>query len=442
MKKVLILAYDFPPYVSVGGLRPYNWFKYFKQYGIEPIVVTRQWEEKSTSNDYVKPSKLNKIEIEENEFGTIIRTPYFPNFPNRLLLKYGEKKFRLIRKVCSAYFEVTQYLWLAGPKKQLYLGADEFLKNNKVDAIIATGDPFILFHYASKLSRKHAIPWIADYRDPWSYDISLTKNSFLRKWNLFLEKKTLQNVSQITVVSKFLELDIETIIDSKPINIIENGYNPEVIESISNISQTSEQLSIALIGSTYKWHPIESFLKELSLFNSKHPKKEIILNLYGVNNSSEIIKLIIEKYTNLFHTTFVYEKLENKKLLKRLKQDNVMLLFNYYSFMGTKIFDYIAIKRQILFCYSNDKNAKELKSKFYTITEREEVSQKLQEELITQKKAGIIVENSSHLLNVLTELHREFQQTGQIECKSLDIEEYSRKEQTGKLAEIIKNSIN
>ncbi|MDA3780596.1 MAG: hypothetical protein PF487_10325 [Bacteroidales bacterium] len=28
MKKVLILAYDFPPYVSVGGLRPYSWYKY------------------------------------------------------------------------------------------------------------------------------------------------------------------------------------------------------------------------------------------------------------------------------------------------------------------------------------------------------------------------------------------------------------------------------
>ena len=36
MKKVLIFAYDFPPYVSVGGLRPYSWYKYLKEYGIEP----------------------------------------------------------------------------------------------------------------------------------------------------------------------------------------------------------------------------------------------------------------------------------------------------------------------------------------------------------------------------------------------------------------------
>ncbi len=34
MKKLLILAYDFPPYVSVGGLRPYAWYRYLKEYGV------------------------------------------------------------------------------------------------------------------------------------------------------------------------------------------------------------------------------------------------------------------------------------------------------------------------------------------------------------------------------------------------------------------------
>lgn len=108
--------------------------------------------------------------------------------------------------------------------------------------------------------------------------------------------------------------------------------------------------------------------------------------------------------------------------------------------MGTKIFDYIAIKRQILFCYSNDRSAKELKNKFYTITERNEVSQTLQEDLITEKNAGIIVENSDHLKTIFNEFSVEFKKTGQIKCSSLDIEEYSRKYQTGKLAEIIKKT--
>ena len=39
MIKVLILAYDFPPYVSVRGLRPFSWHKYFREFGIDDIRI-------------------------------------------------------------------------------------------------------------------------------------------------------------------------------------------------------------------------------------------------------------------------------------------------------------------------------------------------------------------------------------------------------------------
>jgi glycosyltransferase involved in cell wall biosynthesis len=59
MKKVLILAYDFPPYVSVGGLRPYSWYKYFHEFGLYPIVVTRQWGNKYGNHlDYIAPKPI------------------------------------------------------------------------------------------------------------------------------------------------------------------------------------------------------------------------------------------------------------------------------------------------------------------------------------------------------------------------------------------------
>ena len=146
MKKVLILAYDFPPYSSVGGLRPYSWFKYFKSFGAEPIVITRQWGKTIDNHlDYITSSKENKTIYENLDSGLILRTPYKSNLANRIYLKYGENKFSLLRKIISAYYEIGQYLFKIGPKKQIYYGAKEFLKNNKVDAIIATGDPFVLF---------------------------------------------------------------------------------------------------------------------------------------------------------------------------------------------------------------------------------------------------------------------------------------------------------
>lgn len=65
MKKVLILAYDFPPYVSVGGLRPYSWYKYLHQSDVYPIVITRQWNNQyGNGMDYVAPSESSETLVE------------------------------------------------------------------------------------------------------------------------------------------------------------------------------------------------------------------------------------------------------------------------------------------------------------------------------------------------------------------------------------------
>ena len=190
MKKVLILAYDFPPYVSVGGLRPYAWYNYLKEFGVEPIVVTRQWGNAHGNHlDYISAGSSKQTIVEVSEHGTIIRSPYKPNFANRLLLKHGDHRYRFLRKSISAYYEFAQFLLPIGPKIELYKAAKHYLKNNQVDAIIATGDPFVLFGYASKLSKAFNIPWIADYRDPWSHNEEAQKTMIQKTWNTYMEKK-------------------------------------------------------------------------------------------------------------------------------------------------------------------------------------------------------------------------------------------------------------
>src|SRR5690606_5461407 len=189
--------YDFPPYVSVGALRPYNWLKCLKEFGVEPIVVTRQWDNKyGNAFDYIAPSATTDTIIEHTEFGTIIRTPFKPTISNRLLLKYGENRFRLLRKILTAINEVSQFMWICGPRKELYKAADVYLKQNNVDGIIATGDPFVMFYYANKLGKRYTIPWIADYRDPWSQNLMGTLFLY-RKWLERVEKKTIKSVTGI-----------------------------------------------------------------------------------------------------------------------------------------------------------------------------------------------------------------------------------------------------
>ncbi len=439
MKKLLILAYDFPPYVSVGSLRPYSWYRYLKAFGVEPIIVTRQWGNVHGNHlDYIAAGSSDQDIVEESEFGTIIRTPYHPNIANRLMLKYGEKNHRILRKSISAYYEVAQFLAPIGPKVGLYEGARTYLKTHKVDAIIATGDPFILFSYASKLSKEFGIPWIADYRDPWSHNQEHQKNVIQKKWNSYFEKKIVSTASHIRTVSKFVHSKIDQLIPNKPYSIAPNGYDAMVIDKIKNIEQNKEEFCISFVGTIYNWHPIESFLRGANQFVTEHPNAKIRFKFYGTNLTEELTLMVKEQFPYLKNHVLITPKMQNHELLEKLAADNVMLLFNYYSYMGTKIFDYLGIRRKMIMCYEDDAEANFLKQRYYNVEESETESKHLQEDLINETNSGVIVKDATHLKEVLEELYAEFQATGKIACESVGVEKYSRKLQVEKLAELIK----
>jgi hypothetical protein len=440
MKKVLILAYDFPPCVSVGGLRPKSWFDYFKEFDIEPIIITRQWSNKHKNDlDYIEASDSKIVEIEESEFGKIIRTPYQPNLSNRLLLKYGANRFRLIRKLITAYFEFFQFVFNIGPKAEIIKAAEIYLSQNKVDCILASADPFVLFHYASKLSKKCKTPWIADYRDAWSTIFERQNKPLEKAWNTYFEKKTLPTAQHIVSISEFVEMKTKSVFHHEMSSIIPNGFDNRAIEKCKTFSQNSELLHIAMIGSILAWNPIDYFFSTMNEFVLENPELKLKITFFGINQKSEFETQINADFPNLSTVVSFTKKYPNDSLLQKVSECNALLLFNYYSFMGTKIYDYIGLKRKIILCFTNDEVGNQMKEKYFPINSIKGTSNQLQADLIAETNSGIAVKDAEHLKKVLADLSEEFERTGQIACHSRNVENYSRKIQTEKLANLIKS---
>jgi hypothetical protein len=443
MKKILILAYDFPPYVSVGGLRPYSWFKFLKEYGIDPIIVTRQWtNEHGNRLDYISKSKTQTTNFEQSDLGLIIRTPYQPNYANRLLLKYGDHKYVFIRRAISAFFKYAQFFLMKGPQKALYKAAQEYLQNNNVDVIIATGEPYILFKYASLLSIQFDIPWIADYRDPWTIVNSQNKFKTANLLNWYLERKIVRHANVIITVDEIFSRKISRVIGQREIHIISNGFDPDAVSRVESIAQEGDFLSIALVGSILKWHPIQTIFSVFSEVIKENPEMKIRLNLYGLNKPHEINLLIESKFVELTNHVVIYPRIGNDELLERLAKNNVMLLFNYYGFTGTKIYDYLGIKRKIILCFSDDNESNKLKEKYYVLNEDSTQNTHVQADIIKETNSGEVVKDADHLKILLKTLYNEFIETGQIQCNTIDTDRFSRKIQTKKLAELVKKVTN
>ena len=439
MRKLLILAYDFPPYISVGSLRPDSWYKYLHLYNVYPIVVTRQWSNKYGSGlDYIAPGYSGETDTEVTDEGTILKSPFKPHLGNRLFLKYGENRFRLLRKLITSYYEFFQFVILTGNKRNIYKAADEFLKGNKIDCIIVTGDPFILFEYGAKLSRKYSIPWIADYRDAWVQDKTVTSRIY-RVLAAFFEKRALKNVSKITTVSNFIRRQIGQNIKDKNFEILHNGYDPKILEVTKEIEQNRDGiLSVAFAGTIYDWHPIESFLSVCSELVEEKPDFKLQINFYGINREEQIRKLLDSRFRSLKKFISFHRRMPNLDLAKEMRKQNICLLFNDYSILGTKIFDYLAIGRKIILCYENDAESLELKRKFYNLVEMETESRNLQADVINATNSGIIIKDSEHLKTTLLELSEELNVNGFIKCESVNTDAYSRIRQVERLAQIVK----
>jgi hypothetical protein len=116
-----------------------------------------------------------------------------------------------------------------------------------------------------------------------------------------------------------------------------------------------------------------------------------------------------------------------------------MVLFNHYSIIGTKIYEFIGIKRLILLCYTNDPDANQLKKDHFLLNEGSDDFPQLQAELINETKSGIAVENAQHLKSTIATLYSNFKRDGFIKCEATNTSQFSRRLQTQKLAEIIKS---
>ena len=418
-------------------MRPYGWFCHFSEFGVRPVVVTRQWDAlEGDFRDYIRPGDSPTTRVESGELGVVLRAPYFPSLSNRMLLRYGERGFRLLRKALTASTEILQYFLPVGPKREIYKSAREYLKGGRVDVIIATGDPFVLFHYAALLSKEFGIPWVADYRDTWSQD-KTGKNALLRALDSRIEMRTLKSATGIVTVSEFLVAQIRRLVRDKEFKLVLNGYD-QATSAAESVNQGSERFTIAFAGTIYAWHPIESFLRVCDSLFSEGQLPELNLEFYGVSAAFSLRELLDEKYPALAGVCHISPKLPAGKLAKEMARANLLLLFNDYAILGTKIFTYLRLRRKILLCYTKDARALRLKEENFCLDVEGFEDGELQAEVVRETGAGVLVENEAGLREVLLGLHREFQASGSVECKSRGIERYSRRIQVKELSEWLK----
>ncbi len=358
LKKILILAYDYPPNPSVGAQRPAAWMRYLPGHGLQPVLVTRHWEPPfRQASDTLRPANGPICREEDARGAVVIRVPFRPNLRDRLILRFGTERLAGLRKALSFFYAIAPFFSsFFDEKAGIYRAAEELIRKEAPALIIATGEPFVLFRYAAKLSKKYGIPWVADYRDAWSLNYSMRHSGRGRRWlyqYLYppIERSVVRSAASVMTVSPALCRELGDFLGRK-LHLLPNGFPEEIADIPPEARDPQAPFTLAYAGSLYDHQRVEVFLSGLRKFLRHAPSgaENLQVFFYGLNYNPRQRDRVrnfdpaLRKYLRLS------DRLPYRELIAKLKNADLLLLFANEKIDGScmKIYDYVALGKPVL----------------------------------------------------------------------------------------------
>ena len=429
MKKVLILAYFFPPCNLPASQRAYSWAKYFYKYGYYPIIITRRWDKKiNTQENLSAKSGLNIIHKKYSTY-EVFYLPYKQNLRDKIYTKYGDKRFVFLRKLLSFAEILSQNITNKTiPYRNIYKFSQQYLKDNNLDKnkikkIIITGNPFILYKFGYLLNKKFGIKWVADYRDSWTTgEITNINKNFLYKLltrtDSCFEKKWVNTASVITSVSELLTDKISDFV-KVPGKVIYNGLVLEDFDKYRTLKPFNI-FTISYIGTLYNGQKIEIFCDAFKkLINStKNPKMRVLLPGLAYDKfQKQRIEHIMKGYEKYYKYS---GRTDREKILEIEVKSHLLLYVAWRGYTGvipSKIYEYIASGSYILVTPANNSV----------------------ENIINKSKCGITTNTVDETYIFLKKTYQKYLQGIKLgnDIEKNNIKQFSRELQVKKLADIL-----
>tara|TARA_R110002072_G_scaffold125944_2_gene262443 strand:- start:118372 stop:119652 length:1281 start_codon:yes stop_codon:yes gene_type:complete len=424
MKRVLIIAYYWPPAGGPGVQRWLFFVKYFREFGIEPVVYIPE----NATYPLQDESFLKEVPATIEIISEPIKEPY------RFAKWFSKKKTAqmssgiIAKKNLSPIEKLLLYIRgnffipdaRIGWVKPSVAYLKKYLFEHPVETVVTTGPPHSLHLIGLQLKKECKLPWVADFRDPWTtihYHESLRLSASSRRKHKQLEASVLQQADAVTVTSATTKKQFEHI-TPKTVHLVTNGFEPKA----EITAKLDAKFSLAHIGSLLAernpivlWEVVSELAAEVEGF-----REDVEITLAGVVGDSILRSLssfgLTANIRNLGYVSHdeAVQLQHNAQILVLLEIDSL----ETKVIIPGKLFEYLSAQRPIIALGPEGSDVKEI---------------------ITTTESGYYFNPSqkNQLKEQLLTYYRKFQQ-GTLHSTSKEIESYSRKNLTQKMAQILK----
>ena len=364
MKRVLIISYYWPPTGGSGVQRWVKFAKYLPSEGWQPVIYTPENPEQLAVDESLAAEVPEAAEVVK----TRIIEPY--ELYKKLLRRSGHSKEAVeVNPVNAQNKSLLQKaaMWVRGnlfrpDPRCLWIGPSvrflkKYLSEHPVDLIVSTGPPQSMHMIGLRLSRETGLPWIADFRDPWTkifYFKHLSMTPATERWHKKMEKMVLDEASAVVAVSPLVQQEFQAMTDT-PVELITNGFD-ECDFSSEQCTQAyggaSQEFTITHTGlfaadgnPTVLWdvlaekcHADEAFQKLLRIKLIGKTDDQILKALKDRGLESSLINMGYQ-----IHSVAVEQQRQASVLILPLRKEP-----EYKAVLPGKLFEYLASQRPIL----------------------------------------------------------------------------------------------
>lgn len=404
-RKILIIAYHYPPDPISNPYPTASWVKHLPEFGWEPIILTRS----------------PKAEAESMGEPNIHRTADRVSFPRLVSLRRSLSSSGWFFKLLN--FLLINFLLYPDDKRGWFANAYQtglsIASQQDFSLLLSVGTPWTDHWVAGVLSEKLSIPWIADYRDPWT---QRTSTPYRGKWLLHqaisrvIEKRILAR-SVCCLHGSEVWADQLSALLSKRVFSLPNGYDRDDFSHMETQQPQGKPLTLAYVGTLHFPQRLEPFFEGFKLFVERFKLTEQDCKLHFVGTGE--IPLLSEGFPSLTGYIHHFPYTSKREAIAQMVRSHILLLFQNEDtgWYPTKAFEYLACGNTIL---ASPDNGGVINA------------------LLSQTGAGVVKHTPDQIAQWLGEKWEELCRWGKLNKASdrVSVEAYERRRLTGRLAEI------
>jgi glycosyltransferase involved in cell wall biosynthesis len=363
MPRVLLIASDFPPSLTIAARRPLGLSKYLPEFGWDPVVLTIR-DIKRIKADYpgiyiIESDPLQKPRLVKKILDIVHRRQKANQSNDPHLITNGhyhdspvERSW--ITKLRKIIFYPDRYFlfWYTTAVKE-YL---QLAKDIPVHAIISTAKPFTTHIIAKHIRSRIHVPWIADFRDLWPHWRFFQVDDYYNKTSNILNRtllsKVLSTADAIVAVTQPQKLLLERRFPTKTVYYIPNGFDPAEYKGMSKLCISKFLLTYTGQVRTDCQDPEILFKAMSRLIQKKLIDRSIIrLRFYGEITNKLLSD--IKKYQITDIVEAAGERRPRDEILTKQLESSLLVLFAALDPQNTctapgKIYEYLAARRPIV----------------------------------------------------------------------------------------------